>query len=158
MVTIMRDLKNKTRDAVVRIANWQIGVMEYPPNSNRQKYGEAYGLNGYAWCVMFVWWVFREAGFNLRKTASCTDLSNAYKAAGQWVSKEFKPGDIAMFDFSGKKKITEHCGIIVDIGPNYIITVEGNTGSTNNANGGMVMERKRELKFVTGACRPLYNM
>lgn len=158
MVTIMQDLKNKTRDAVVRIANWQIGVMEYPPNSNRQKYGEAYGLNGYAWCVMFVWWVFREAGFNLRKTASCTDLSNAYKAAGQWVSKEFKPGDIAMFDFSGKKKITEHCGIIVDIGPNYIITVEGNTGSTNNANGGMVMERKRELKFVTGACRPLYNM
>lgn len=158
MVTIMRDLKNKTRDAVVRIANWQIGVMEYPPNSNRQKYGEAYGLNGYAWCVMFVWWVFREAGFNLRKTASCTDLSNAYKAAGQWVSKEFKPGDIAMFDFSGKKKITEHCGIIVDIGPNYIITVEGNTGSTNNANGGMVMERKRDLKFVTGACRPLYNM
>lgn len=158
MVTIMQDLKNKTRDAVVRIAHWQIGVMEYPPNSNRQKYGEAYGLNGYAWCVMFVWWVFREAGFNLRKTASCTDLSNAYKAAGQWVSKEFKPGDIAMFDFSGKKKITEHCGIIVDIGPNYIITVEGNTGSTNNANGGMVMERKRELKFVTGACRPLYNM
>ena len=158
MVTIMQDLRNKTRDAVLHIARWQIGVTEYPPNSNRQKYGEDYGLNGYAWCVMFVWWVFKEAGFNLLKVTSCTQLTNAYKKAGQWVTSGFKPGDIVMFDFSGKKKITEHCGIVVDIGHNYVITIEGNTGTINNANGGMVMERKRELKFITGACRPLYNM
>ena len=73
----------RTRDDVLKIAAWQLGVLENPAGSNRQKYGEAYGMNGQPWCVMFVWWVCREAGFNLRKTASCTDLSNAYKAAEQ---------------------------------------------------------------------------
>lgn len=154
----MKTLNPKTRESVLQIAKWQVGVVESPANSNRQKYGEAYGLNGYAWCVMFVWWVFREAGFNLRKTASCTQLTNAYKAAGQWVTKDFKPGDIVMYDFTGKKSKTEHCGIITEVGEGYIIAVEGNTSTSNNANGGAVVERKRELKFVTGACRPMYNM
>ena len=154
----MKTLSPKTRESVLQIAKWQVGVVESPANSNRQKYGEAYGLNGYAWCVMFVWWVFREAGFNLRKTASCTQLTNAYKAARQWVTKDFKPGDIVMYDFTGKKSKTEHCGIITEVGEGYIIAVEGNTSASNNANGGAVMERRRELKFVTGACRPMYNM
>lgn len=154
----MQDLKNKTREAVIQIAKWQVGVLESPPNSNRQKYGEAYGWNGVAWCVQFVWFVFHEAGFNLYKTASCTQLTNSYKNAGQWVTEDFKPGDIAMFDFSGKKKITEHCGIVVSVGDGYIVTIEGNTSTSDNANGGSVMERKRNLRYVTGACRPLYNM
>lgn len=154
----MNTLKPKTRETVLQIARWQEGVMETPANSNRQKYGEAYGWNGVAWCVIFVWWVFREAGFNLRKTASCTELANAYKAAGQWVTKDFKPGDIVMYDFSGKKKITEHCGIIVEVGKGYIIAVEGNTSPSSNANGGAVMKRERKLSVVTGACRPMYNM
>lgn len=154
----METLINKTKEAVLQIAKWQVGVAESPAGSNRQKYGEAYGYNGVAWCVIFVWWVFHEAGFNLRKTASCTDLSNAYRQAGQWVSGGFKTGDIAMFDFSGRKRITEHCGIIVDVRDGYVITVEGNTGTSSNANGGTVMQRKRELKYVTGACRPNYNM
>ena len=154
----MQDLKNKTKEAVIQIAKWQIGVLESPANSNRQKYGADYGWNGVAWCVQFVWWCFKEAGFNLRKTASCTDLTNAYKEAGQWTVKDFKPGDIVMYDFSGKKKITEHCGIVVSVGDGYIVTVEGNTSTSDNANGGSVMERKRTLRYVISACRPMYNM
>ena len=155
----MTELKPKTRAAILQIAEWQIGVMESPAGSNRVKYGEAYGLNGYAWCLMFVWWVFKEAGFNLKKTASCTVLANAYKAAGQWVTKDYKPGDIAMFDFDGKMDgETEHCGIVVDVGKDYIVTIEGNTSENNNSNGGAVMRRKRSLNVVTGACRPMYNM
>lgn len=158
MVTAMQMLSPKTKEAVIQIAKWQVGVVESPPNSNRQKYGEKYGLNGVAWCVQFVWFIFSEAGFNLKKTASCTQLTNAYKAAGQWVTKDFKPGDIVMYDFSGKKKITEHCGIITEVGKDYIVAVEGNTSASDNANGGSVMERKRSLKLVTGVCRPMYNM
>ena len=154
----MKTLQPKTREAVLQIARWQAGVMETPAGSNRQKYGEAYGWNGVAWCMIFVWWVFREAGFNLRKTASCTELANAYRSVGQWVTKDFKPGDIVMFDFSGKKNITEHCGIVLEVLADRLITIEGNTSPTNNANGGAVMERERKLAFVTGACRPNYNM
>ncbi len=148
----------RTRDDVLKIAAWQLGVLENPAGSNRQKYGEAYGMNGQPWCVMFVWWVFREAGFNLRKTASCTDLSNAYKAAGQWVTSGYKPGDIVMFDFTGKRSKTEHCGIVEKVNGNTLTTIEGNTGTASNANGGAVMRRTRDVKFVTGACRPRYNL
>lgn len=154
----MKALQPKTRETVLQIAKWQIGVMESPAGSNRVKYAEEYGLNGYAWCMMFVWWVFHEAGFNLRKTASCTELTKAYKAAGQWVTSGFKPGDIVMFDFSGKKKITEHCGIVVEVNSDNIVTIEGNTAVGNDANGGTVMRRQRRLSLVTGACRPGYNM
>lgn len=154
----MKTLQPKTREAVLQIAKWQIGVMESPAGSNRVKYAAEYGLNGYAWCMMFVWWVFHEAGFNLRKTASCTELTNAYKAAGQWVTSGFKPGDIVMFDFSEKKKITEHCGIVVEVNSDNIVTIEGNTAVGNDANGGAVMRRQRRLSLVTGACRPGYNM
>jgi hypothetical protein len=38
------------------------------------------------------------------------------------------------------------------------MAVEGNTSASNNSNGGIVMERKRSLNVVTGACRPMYNM
>ena len=154
----MKDLKNKTRETVIQIARWQVGVLESPAGSNKQKYGEAYGWNGVAWCMIFVWWCFKEAGFNLKKTASCTELMKSYAESKQWVTKGFKPGDIAMFDFSGKKQITEHTGIIVEVGDGHVITIEGNTGSGNNTNGGAVMERKRDLKYVTGVCRPMYNM
>lgn len=148
----------RTRNDVLKIAAWQLGVLENPAGSNRQKYGEAYGMNGQPWCVMFVWWVFREAGFNLRKTASCTDLSNAYKAAGQWVTSGYKPGDIVMFDFTGKRSKTEHCGIVEKVNGNTLTTIEGNTGTASNANGGAVMRRTRDVRFVTGACRPRYNL
>lgn len=155
----MNQLTPRTRDAVLQIAAWQIGILENPAGSNKVKYAQDYGMNGQPWCVMFVWWCFREAGFNLYKTASCTTLTNRYKAAGQWVTSGFKPGDIVMFDFSGKKGKTEHCGIVESVDKDgNLITIEGNTGAANQSNGGAVMRRARNLKFVTGACRPNYNM
>lgn len=155
----MKTLTPKTRDAVLAIAAWQIGVVESPAGSNRQKYGLAAGQSGVPWCLWFVWWVFQQAGFNLYKTGSCTVLSNRYKAAGQWVTSGFKPGDILMFDFSGNKSKTEHTGILESIDKDgNLITIEGNTGTGNDANGGAVMRRTRNPKYVTGACRPGYNM
>lgn len=152
----MTTLQPKTRAALLQIAEWQLGMMEYPHGTNRVKYGEEYGLNGYPWCLMFIWWCFREAGFNLYKTASCTTLTNRYKASGQWVTGGYRPGDIAMFDFSGNRKRTQHCGIIVEVTQTHVVTIEGNTSEANDANGGMVMRRIRNQRLVTGACRPNY--
>ena len=159
----MIDLKNKTKEAVVQIAKWQVGVCEMPSNSNKVKYNTWYykkevSGSAFPWCMVFIQWVFSQAGFNLKRTASCTQLTNAYKKANQWVTSGYKPGDIAMFDFSKRKSKTEHCGIIIDVGEGYIVTIEGNTGPADQSNGGMVMERKRSLDVVTGACRPNYNM
>jgi hypothetical protein len=160
----MQDLKNKTREAVIQIAKWQIGIMESPAGSNNVKfntwyYGREVSGSAYPWCMVFVVWCFHQAGFNLRKTASCTNMANAYKKSGQWVTSGYKPGDIAMYDFDGNMDgETEHCGIITEVGNGYIMAVEGNTSASNNSNGGIVMERKRSLNVVTGACRPMYNM
>ena len=77
-------LNAKTRLAVLQIAEWQEGVVEMPSNSNKVKYNTAYygrevSGRAYPWCMTFVWWVFREAGFSLYKTASCTAFVNRYR-------------------------------------------------------------------------------
>ena len=155
----MQILKPRTLRTVLQIATWQIGVTESPSNSNKQKYGEAFGMNGYAWCLMFVWWVFHEAGFNLYKSASCTQFVNQYKSKSpaQVIRDNYEPGDIVFFDFTGKKSKTEHCGIVDTVAGEYIYTIEGNTSNGNDANGGTVMRRTRNLKFVTVGIRPKYT-
>lgn len=160
----MTDFKAKTRAAVLAIAAWQVGVLESPAGSNKVKYNtEYYGRevsgSAYAWCMAFVWWVFREAGFNLFKTASCTAFVSQYKAKspGQIVRANYRPGDIVFFDFSGKRDKTEHVGIVESVRPDgTLITIEGNTGSGNDANGGAVMRRQRKQGLVTCAVRPGY--
>ena len=76
------------------IARGELGYKETPANSNRTKYGAWYGLDGQPWCVMFVEWVFAQAGVKLPiETASCTILMNAAKSAGNWVTSNYQPGD-----------------------------------------------------------------
>ena len=50
----MTALKAKTRSAVLQIAEWQLGVVEMPTNSNKVKYNTAYygrevSGGAYAW-------------------------------------------------------------------------------------------------------------
>ena len=147
-----RELRPRTVSALLQIAAWQVGVLESPAGSNRVKYAEEYGLNGQPWCLMFVWWVFREAGFNLFRTASCTAFVRQYrtKAPGQIVQANYKPGDIVFFDFSGKRAKTEHVGIVESVEANgVLVTIEGNTGTGNDTNGGAPMRRRRGPKRPT---------
>ena len=95
----MTAIQPRTREAVLKIAAWQLGVLESPAGSNAVKYNDAfYGRRvsggAYPWCVTFVWWVFREAGFSLAKTASCSELRRRYQAAGQWVTEGYRPGEL----------------------------------------------------------------
>ena len=63
-----------------------------------------------------------------------------------------------MFVFSGKQSKPDHVGILDSITKDgNLITIDVNTGATNDANGGAVMRRTRDPKYVTGACRPGYN-
>ena len=126
----MTALKAKTRAAVLQIAEWQLGVVEMPTNSNKVKYNTAYygrevSGGAYAWCMAFTWWVFREAGFSLYKTARCSAFVQRYRTAApaQVVTSGYKPGDIVFFDFSGKRKKTEHVGIVVGVVGSTILTI-----------------------------------
>ena len=93
------------------------------------------------------------------KTASCGVLGDWAKQQGIWHSytETPKPGDLVLFDFSGKHTSRDHVGVVKSVGGNTVYTIEGNTGSTNQANGGAVMERQRSKTYITGYVRPKYT-
>lgn len=151
------DTNAAKRACVLAVAAAEIGTTESPSGSNRQKYGEWFGLNGYPWCMMFVQWVFAKANLPLPlHTASCTELANYAKIHGQWVTKGFKPGDILIMHWH-RPAVCEHTGIVTAVHKTYVETVEGNTGYGSQANGGCVMRRNRAYTNITGAYRPWYN-
>lgn len=153
-----------TAEKILDIARDQLGIKENPPNSNRCKFNTAYygqevSGSAYPWCAVFVWWCFRESGaselfYGGKKTASCSTLLGFHKA--QAVRGNYLPGDIIFFNFDGKKN-TQHVGICEGWDGRYITTIDGNTAPTNEANGGAVMRRKRDKKYIVGAYRPAYE-
>ena len=154
-------MANYSAKDIVAVAVGEIGVCESPSGSNRQKYGKEYGVNGVAWCCQFVWWVYKHAGaaaffYGGKKTAYCPTLMQYYKKQGQFVTKDYKAGDIIFFDFNGNGQ-PDHVGIVERVSGSNIYTIEGNTSTSNDANGGKVMRRTRTKKTVLGAGRPNYK-
>lgn len=152
-----------TAEKILQLARNELGVVEYPPSSNRVKYNTAYygrEVSGsqYAWCAVFVWWLFRQAGASVLyygggKTAYCPTLMSYHKA--QAVT-DYNPGDVVFFNFDGGKN-AQHVGVCESYDGTNITTIDGNTGTGNDANGGAVMRRTRNKRYVVGAYRPAYE-
>ncbi|MCI6054589.1 CHAP domain-containing protein [Dysosmobacter sp.] len=144
---------------VLELARGEIGYCESPAGSNKTKYGIWFGLNGQPWCMMFLQWLFHQADAAALlpvKTASCGALMRAAQAAGLWVTGGYRPGDLVIYDFPGGGA-TDHCGIVEAAEAETVTAIEGNTADGNDANGGMVMRRRRSLRLVVGAIRPRYE-
>ncbi len=138
------------------IARAELGTKESPAGSNKVKYSTWYGLTG-PWCVMFVMWCCNQAGVDLPiRTASCSALRAAAQSAGMWVTGDYRPGDIVIYDW-GKDGKPDHCGIIETVGGSSVVAIEGNTAIGNDSNGGEVMRRTRTLSQIIGAVRPVYE-
>lgn len=146
---------------IVNTALAEVGVTEYPPNSNKVKYNTAfYGQevsgSAYPWCCAFVWWVFAQhKPCLIKKTASCQELGNWFNQEGRWHSSP-EVGDIAFFKFNTNDRWTNHVGIVKSINGNVIETIEGNTSVNSDDNGGAVMVRQRSSNIV-GYGRPSYT-
>jgi hypothetical protein len=155
-----------TASKLLNIARAEVGTVE-ANGANNVKYNSAYyggTVRGekFLWCVVFVWWCFREANaLDLfcygDKTASTSYVKNAYERKKDFYKDptEFRPGDLAIFDWSGKQKGSAHIGIIdeLDIESGYVYTIEGNT---DGVKGDGVYRKKRHLSLITGVCRPAY--
>ena len=147
-----------TAKEILAVARVELGYKESPAGSNRTKYGAWFGLNGHPWCMMFIQWVFAQAGVELPvKTSSCSALMSYAQAHGQWVTSGYRAGDIVIIDIPGNKVKTDHCGIVVTPLTTGVRTIEGNTGVGNDSNGGEVMERTRPANWIVGAYRPIYD-
>ena len=151
-----------TADKVIEIALNEVGYKESPANSNKTKYGEAYGWNGVSWCVIFAWWCFREAGMSSLfygggKVSSCSQYRAYAQQNGEWVTGDYQRGDMVIFDFPNTAYVTDHIGIVTAVTKDGVVTIEGNTSATGSqSNGGMVMQKTRPLSQIIGAVRTKY--
>ena len=150
-----------TVEEILQTALNEVGITEYPPNSNKVKYNTAfYGKEvsgaAYPWCCTFVWWVFAQhEPCLIKKTASCQELGNWFNTQGRWHSNP-QIGDIVFFKFNTNDRWTNHVGIVKAINGNVIETIEGNTSVNSDDNGGAVMVRQRSSNIV-GYGRPDYS-
>lgn len=114
---------------IVDVAIGEIGYSEQ--GNNRTKYGAWYGMNGAAWCHMFVSWCANQAGVKtsvVPKTASTSTGMSWFKNKGLFKYKgKYTPkrGDIIYFKSDG----ASHVGIVEYVTGNTVHTVEGNTSN-----------------------------
>lgn len=147
---------------VIDRAKGELGVTEYPPNSNNVKYNTWYyghEVSGasYPWCATFISWLFKPEQCLCKKTASCLEMLEWFEKRKQ-VVKEPQAGDIVFFKYPTNNRRTNHVGLVVSVHDKVINTIEGNTSNTaqgSQDNGGMVAQRNRYSNIVAYA-RPKY--
>lgn len=177
---------------VVEIALGEVGYLEKKSNRNLDSKTDNAGYNnytkyardldaipnfyngkknGYAWCDMFVDWVFVQAfGVDVAKKllgqpnrsygAGCYYSARYYKNMGRFHTQNPQPGDQIFFWTSSKSDVG-HTGLVYDVDRTYVYTVEGNTSGASGvvANGGGVFCKKYKLNYslIYGYGRPAYD-
>lgn len=179
---------------VIKIAEKEVGYLEKKSNYNLEsktgnagynnftKYADFFDRqysnfyngkkNGYAWCDMFVDWVFVQAfGKEKGRTiifqplkscgAGCLYSREYYKAKGHFHTSKPKVGDQIFFYNSSKTDIA-HTGLVYKVDSKYVYTIEGNTSSKSGvvANGGAVEKKAYALTYyrIAGYGRPAYDV
>lgn len=119
--------------------------------------------NFVAWCGVFVNWVCKQAGVKIPTTYYTPSGAAAFQKKKAWYTWKGgtvpQPGDILYFDFpsDGIERIS-HVGICVRTLPNgRVLTIEGNTGSSDPRNGGSVQLCSRNQSCIVGWGRPKYK-
>lgn len=156
-----------TAKAIMQMALMYVGMTEYPAGSNNvifntDYYGKPVSGADYPWCCAFVWDVFRMAGgsslfYGGKRTAYCPTYEAWALSKKLQVSKgSGKYGDVATMDF-GKGRAS-HIGFILKRNPDGSYqTIEGNTSTKSQDNGGAVMERTRPQSVIRYIFRPKYG-
>ena len=182
---------DRTAANVIALAEKEVGYLEKASNAqldsktgnagynNYTKYARDlhqagyYQANkqGYAWCDMFVDWLFYKLCGNdavaaqamICQTgpygAGCTNSAQYYKQQGRLFESP-KPGD-QIFFWAADKSYVAHTGLVVDVDDTYVYTIEGNTSGASGvvANGGGVCNKRYALNYsrIMGYGRPKYE-
>lgn len=149
-------------DKILKTAADEIGYKE-DPKTGFNKYNKEYYDKDcdYAWCVVFVWWVFKhcnlsELFYGGGKMNGCGRLYNYCKEHGTVVENKIpQRGDLILFEFNGQAHC--HIGICEDYDGTYVTTIDGNTSDSSSSDGGQVLRRKRSKKYIWGVIRPEYG-
>jgi hypothetical protein len=138
---------------IIEIALSQIGTKEDPANSNKTEYGAWFGLDGVAWCGIFVSWVYAMAGRQLpnigfsKGFAKCQTAVKYFREHNMITTTPVM-GDIVFFDWNNDERY-DHTGIYLkEVDALNFDTIEGNTAIGNDSNGGEVMPRTRKYSHA----------
>jgi len=149
-----------SRQEIIDKAIAQVGTKESPAGSNRTKYGKWAGLDGQKWCAIFVSWVYYHAGYPLGRIdmqdgyANCQAGLDHWKKTGETVTQP-QMGDIVLYDWN-EDGHCDHTGIFykwLEIGKSFQ-SYEGNTSIGSDSDGGAVMVRNRNKKYVKAFVSP----
>lgn len=133
-------------------AKAEVGKKESPAYSNMQQYGAWYGMNGVPWCAIFCTWCDQ---LSIKPSKSFVKGSKYHYVPfvvsdarlgrnGLSLTSNPSPGDLVCFDW-GRDGEYDHIGFVLTKpdGRGTFDTVEGNTSTIDNSNGGTVMQRTR---------------
>lgn len=156
-------MPSQSADALIRVASGQVNYRESGgrdgKSGNLTKFGKAYGLDGYAWCSIFVWWCFFQLGIDVRHAVSgsyagADPAMKGFAKHGWKVTKNPRPGDVVFFHFAGEHAGANHTGIVVSADAGGVHTIEGNTAMPgakgSQVNGGGVYRRYRPYSVIIG--------
>lgn len=162
VVSSTTPIEKGTVDAVLLTAWREVGYQE-GPRDNETKFGKDLRNNFVAWCGVFTNWVCKQAGVKIPTTYYTPYGAAAFQKKKAWYTWKGgtvpQPGDILYFDFpsDGIERIS-HVGICVRTLPNgRVLTIEGNTGSSDPRNGGSVQLCSRNQACIVGWGRPKYK-
>ena len=143
---------------MIQVALAEVGTAE--TGNNETKYGKHMKADKLPWCGSFINWCADQAGVDLPNVVSTLAGADAFRKMKRWHT-EPKIGDLVFFDFIIDDKTTiNHIGLVIRVSDKQIVTIEGNTGDSDQRNGGEVMVKSRALgarSFVVGYGRPTYG-
>ena len=156
-------ITKKQMKKLVSIAKSQAGNGPY--KYRKWYYGsEQYGV---AWCAVFVSWCLAQAGVSQIKTDGAGCFAREYQTQGKWYESEYtsssttpKAGDIVTFtwNYAGRypnqdRYYSDHVGIVYAVDRNYIYTVEGNAGNSNDTSTVKLKAYNRTSGCINGYFR-----
>lgn len=152
--TSSKSKNNKKKQGGRDIVDVAIGEIGYKETGNNQtKYGAWYGMNGAAWCHMFVSWCANQAGVSssvVPKASYCPTGMAWFKQRGLFKYKgNYTPkrGDIIYFCTN-----YSHVGIVEKCSGGTVYTIEGNSASQVRRRSYPLSEGK-----ITGYGVPKYD-
>lgn len=132
-------------------ARKHVGEKESPPGSNIISFSNWYGLRG-PWCAMFASWCYVQAGSKAFKKgehyAYVPYIVHDARAGlnGLAITTAPRAGDLVCFDWN-RDGLADHVGLFnawKSERAGTFQTVEGNTSTSSDSDGGQVMQRDRE--------------
>jgi hypothetical protein len=129
----------------------------WPPNYTWLRYA-AYCASAQSYCA---WTGGGQTGLNAIGGGhyNCAEWVTWAKRNGRFHTSPQR-GDMAIFDWTGRKSYGEHVGIVESSSSGYITCIEFNTLSGaggNQSDGGGCYRRTRSTKWVVGFVRPRYG-